>query len=565
MTSSEKLVRRDDGRFYSVGGITLAEVDADQFRMDYKDLSIQEVADKYGVSGGTVNTWARKLDIPRKNGQWRDVEFTFNDRQMSVIAGSMLGDGTLHKVQNPSRNSRFDEIHGISQYDWLVWKQKALEPLPSLLKEGESEARKNLGGGVIVTDTTRTYKNCNLRTIACPYFTDLEKVWYKRDEDGEYIYKTVGKKKHRIKVVPPDLKLDPLTLAVWYMDDGSNGIPVGRKQCNLACLSFTEEEVARLLDEIRRMGFGDAEMYEYKNHKQFCINIRSKSILDFLDLIKQTVPDLPDCMKYKVDTSEWKVSWKDSPDYHPQSVLNDELVEKIMGDARQKVKQREIAKKYDIDYKLVNSLLRGRLRYKSDFNKVNYASTTGVEGVTFNEERNRYVSQIMLHHPDGRPYNLCLGYYQDKETAVKAANESRQMRNEGITDPLEYKKMRKKYQSPVRSTNKSGVNGLHFSKNKWHAGIRAGGNQISLGSFTHKEDAVKVLEEAKQLKAAGVVDREQYVALRPAENKKYKDLPKGVSKKGKQYVAYYKREWRRYFNTLDEAIEARKLAEQGAA
>lgn len=135
------------------------------------------------------------------------------------------------------------------------------------------------------------------------------------------------------------------------------------------------------------------------------------------------------------------------------------------------------------------------------------------------------------------------------------------MRSDGITDPAEYKRMRKKYQRPVRSTNKSGVNGLHFSKNKWHAGIMAGGSQISLGSFTHKEDAVKVLEAAKELKAAGVIDRDKYVALRPAENKKYK----GVSKKGNQYVAYYKREWRRYFNTLEEAVEARKLAEQGAA
>lgn len=489
--------------------------------------------------------------------------FELNDRQKSIILGSMLGDGTLTKVYGNTRNSRFDEGHCINQYGWLAWKQSELEPLPSLLKEGVTTARKNMGGGVIVNDPTRTYKNCNLRTVTCDCFTELEKVWYKRDENGEYVYKMVGKKKHRIKVVPSNLILDPLMLSVWYMDDGSNGISVGRKQCNLACLSFTEEEVTNLLDEIRRMGFNDTEMYEYKNRGQFCINIRSKSVLDFIDLIKQTIPDLPDCMKYKVDTSEWKVSWKNSPDYHPQSVLNDELVAKIMADATQKVKQRDIAKKYDIDYKLVNALLRGHRRYKSEFGKVNYASTTGVEGVTFNEKRNRYIAHILLHHPDGRPLNQCLGYYQDKETAVLVANEARRMRKDGITDPEEFKKMKNKYKSSVRCTNKTGINGLEFSQGKWRPRIRLNNRNVSLGAFKNKDEAVKVLELAYHMRQSGIIDREKYVNLRPAENKKYKNLPQGVSydKKSDVYVAYFKTKGLGRFKKLEDAIVARKIAE----
>ncbi len=281
-------------------------------------------------------------------------------------------------------------------------------------------------------------------------------------------------------------------MAVWYMDDGSNGIGNGRrKNCNLATNSFSEEEVCKLLSLIKEMGFTDSGMY--KQGKGHVINIKSKSILNFIDFVKASLPDMPDCMKYKVDTSEWKVSWKDSPNYHPQSVLNDELVAKIMLDARQKLKQREIAKKHGIDYKLVNSLLRNKLIYKSEFGKVNYSSTTGVEGVTFNKKRNRYISHIALHHPDGRLLNQCLGYYKDKETATLVANESRRMRNEGVVDPAEYKKMKERYKNPV--------------------------------------------------------------------NRKC-NLPKGVSKCGNRYVAYYGRKWRCYFSTLAEAIEARRLAEK---
>jgi hypothetical protein len=77
-------------------------------------------------------------------------EIVFTERQKSILLGSMLGDGTLDKVHGRVKTSRFSEVHGIAQCDWLKWKQKQLEPLPSLYKEGTATARKNLGNGVIV-------------------------------------------------------------------------------------------------------------------------------------------------------------------------------------------------------------------------------------------------------------------------------------------------------------------------------------------------------------------------------------------------------------------------------
>lgn len=490
--------------------------------------------------------------------------FNFTQQQKDVLTGSMLGDGSLDKVSGHVRNSRFTEIHGIAQHDWLLWKREKLRPFPSRFGLGEAPGRKNLGNGVVVNDNSKTYERCVLRTVSCHHLTEMEKVWYKRDSGGQYAYKMASKRRIRIKVLPKNFRLDPLALAVWYMDDGNNGLPNERKQCNLACLSFQEVEVANLLAEIRRLGFADSEMYGNKNG-QYCINIKSRSILEFLDFVASTIPDLPNCMRYKVDVSGWKTSWKNSPDYHPQSVLNDGLVALIMSDAAHKVKQREIAKKHGICHKLVNSLIRGRLRYKSEFGKVNYASTTGVEGVTFDKKRDRYVAQMSLRRPDGKTTNVCLGYYQHKDQAASAATEARQMRAVGVTDVASYKEMRKKYQAPVRSTNTSGVSGLCLHNNKWHAAVTVGGKRMGIGSFSQKNDAINVLEVAGKLKAEGVTEVARYLALRPAVVRRHNDLPKGVFRKGNRYVAYYGRNWRKYFRTLEEAVAARKAIEFGTA
>lgn len=503
-------------------GVLFERLDKERFRKDYADLTLPEVAKKYNIHQGTVNGWARRLSVSRKKGQWRDTDYQFTEKQISVIVGSMLGDGTLDKcesrgegVRGRTFNSRYGEVHGIEQRDWLAWKKEQLEPLPMQLKDGETVARKNLGKGLIVADNTRKYKNCTLRTIKHPLFTEMEESWYKRDEKGEYVYKRVGRQLRRIKIVPTDLRLTKLALAVWYMDDGNRN----KKRCSIFTLDFTESEVDYLVEQVKGLGIAACWKNRYSHTERFYITIGEESYLDFINLVREQLPDLPESMAYKVDLSDYRAAWWKTPDYHPQSKLNDELVAKIMDDARQKTPQRQIAKKYDLCYKQVNALLKGHRLYKSEFaDAVNYRSTTGVEGVSYNEERERYISQIMLHHPDGRPLNLCLGYYKDKETATLVANESRRLREEGVTDPDSYRQMRLKFKSPTRSTNKSGMTGVSYDKthNKWMAMIGFDGTRIELGAYKEKEQACHIRQAADMLFKNGVKDRQQYLSLKDA-------------------------------------------------
>lgn len=367
---------------------------------------------------------------------------TLSSRQTDIVIGSLLGDGCLSKVvsrgngkRNKKPNSKFSETHGAKQAEWIKWKQKQLEPIPVRYGESLVVARKNLGNGLVVNDPARKYLQCCISTVTHPVFTTLERQWYARNDDGTYKMNERGR---RIKCLPPDLKLTPLAVAVWAMDDGSN--QQHRKAYNLATLAFTYDEVCLLNDMVNGIGF-KCQVCPQKG--QFYLYIGEKSYLDFIEMVRSALPDLPECMKYKIDTSRYKLSWKKSSDYWPHSKFNDEVVDKIMADARQKMPQREIAKKYDIHYKYINRLLKGYTLYKSEFaDAVNYRSTTGVEGVSYSKKRNRYIASIALPKGNSKYLHLCLGYYRDLETAAKVAGEARRMRSQGILDPTLYRKMK---------------------------------------------------------------------------------------------------------------------------
>jgi len=109
--------------------------------------------------------------------------------QKSIIIGSLLGDGYLRIV--PGRKNAFLEInHSLSEKNYVDWKYQKLKDLV------KSPPKQRKGKG---------------KRIAYRFFTqqhlELTKLYQK-------FYR--GRKK-----IVPNLKLDPLMIAVWFMDDGS--------------------------------------------------------------------------------------------------------------------------------------------------------------------------------------------------------------------------------------------------------------------------------------------------------------------------------------------------------
>jgi len=114
---------------------------------------------------------------------------SLTQEQKSIIIGSLLGDGYLRIVHG--RKNAFLEInHSISEKEYVDWKHQELKNLV----KSPPKARKGKGERIAYRFFTRQH----------PEITKLYQEFY---QDRE-------------KVIP-NLKLNPLIIAVWFMDDGS--------------------------------------------------------------------------------------------------------------------------------------------------------------------------------------------------------------------------------------------------------------------------------------------------------------------------------------------------------
>lgn len=115
--------------------------------------------------------------------------------QKAILFGTILGDGYLQKTGE--RNARLRLEHGEKQKKYLLWKVEKLKPLfqgkPKYLER-------------IHPITKRKYRYWRHQSQSTPYLGKLRRIFYPE-----------GKKR-----IPQNLEkyLNPLTLAVWYMDDG---------------------------------------------------------------------------------------------------------------------------------------------------------------------------------------------------------------------------------------------------------------------------------------------------------------------------------------------------------
>lgn len=107
--------------------------------------------------------------------------------QRSVILGCLLGDGYMRK----KTNAHLEINHAYSQKDYVDWKYRILKNLvrtPPVKRRGNS-------GRVAYRFATRSL----------PPITEFYEEFYR----------------HGRKVVPSNLQVSSLSLAVWFMDDGS--------------------------------------------------------------------------------------------------------------------------------------------------------------------------------------------------------------------------------------------------------------------------------------------------------------------------------------------------------
>lgn len=189
-----------------------------------------------------------------------------NDKQLEILAGCMLGDGYIGK------RGAIQIEQGSTQKDYLFWKYSQLRPLVSV--KPSQVFRKNKYG-----QNTSSY-----RFFLRQYF----KKWRRK------IYR------NGIKIINNGLLnlITPLSLAIWYMDDGC-------KKDNytliIATDSFSKNSLKRLRKYLKSKWDVSTRIKlkkEKSNGKVYeRLTIGSYDLVRFIDLVR---PYIIPSMQYKI-------------------------------------------------------------------------------------------------------------------------------------------------------------------------------------------------------------------------------------------------------------------------
>lgn len=185
--------------------------------------------------------------------------------QKAVVIGGLLGDGNLETNWSKT-NSRLKFDHSEKQKDYIFWKYEMLKDW--------------------VLTKPRHYlptKAISFRTISHPDLTALHKVFYQ----------------NRIKVLPDNIAeylSNPLTLAVWFMDDGNCLKTNNRTYAyHLNTQSFTTKENRKIVGVMHKLY--DINCSLQINNGKHRLYIKTESKNKFRNYIKNFV--IPS-MQYKL-------------------------------------------------------------------------------------------------------------------------------------------------------------------------------------------------------------------------------------------------------------------------
>ncbi len=187
--------------------------------------------------------------------------FLLNPYQKDILAGTLLGDGGLY-ADGWSKNYRLQVIQGNKQKEYLFWKFDAFRNCcvssPSYQKWNDS---------------------WRIRTISHSQFNGYARAFY---SEGR-------------KIVPKDIAnlLTPLSVAIWFMDDGVLGSRGDGYVLNTQ--NFTDAENAHLKFCLEDKFSLDVSIHADK--RWWRLYIRKGSMAQFKKIIE---PYMIPSMKYKL-------------------------------------------------------------------------------------------------------------------------------------------------------------------------------------------------------------------------------------------------------------------------
>lgn len=188
--------------------------------------------------------------------------------QFDILIGLILGDGCL---EMNGHNARLRVEHNLKQKEYLFWLYSQFKNIVS--KEPRIVASKHKKTGKI-------YQKWHISTLSKECFNEYYETFYRLKR----------------KIIPQNIAemlISPLSLAVWFMDDGYK-----RNDCNALRIStdaFNLEEQQRLAECLKINFSLDCKIH--KKASAWNIYIPQKDAGKFCDLIN---PYCIPSMKYKI-------------------------------------------------------------------------------------------------------------------------------------------------------------------------------------------------------------------------------------------------------------------------
>ncbi len=181
---------------------------------------------------------------------------SLSEEQHAIVTGTLLGDGSMRC----KTNALLEINHSHHQQAYVQWKYEALADLvatPPRLRQGNEGRRA-----------------CRFVTRSLPVLTPYYKLFYEH-----------GRKR------VPEVVLSPLTLAVWFMDDGCRS----RNAVYLNTQQFSIHEQRRLLRMLKNQRGIDGTLNRDRCYRR--IRLTVGGTLELVRLIEPFV--LPE-LRYKL-------------------------------------------------------------------------------------------------------------------------------------------------------------------------------------------------------------------------------------------------------------------------
>jgi len=278
--------------------------------------------------------------------------------QIEIINGSLLGDASIGHSGKPNHNgsliksqSKFD-ILGIDKIDYMQWHINKLTPYSNMTIYCKSSKYKIINNKLRQPCNVRTafvqYVGYVFTTHRNPILTDMSYKWYATDCNGHYTYRN----KRRVKIIPHDIKLTPLTLCVWHMDDGYANSIDGNITLNTQGFTWDECE---FLSERLRLDLNITSKVRAKDGHQI-IYVPLKSYFDFINIIKPYVEW--NCFKHKIDMETYNKK-PQIGETHSQATFTNSKIKQLVQLHKQGWSHEKLSKKFRTAKANISLILSG--------------------------------------------------------------------------------------------------------------------------------------------------------------------------------------------------------------